>query len=263
MRKLLTIISLLGAAALMAGCNTSDALVPRVDVGDASFQSPPVTQADLDTVSRSQPVVGDVQPVESGRRTAFADPSTANTNQTQAALAGETYVDPAGSLESQAQRLQTGQQPAQTETVEQQPLAEQQQEQTQQAALTKPAGASSGTIRFLPIIGAPVEAVTPLSKQLGTEARARGLKIKSSADPTSDHILKGYFSAFNDGGKTTVTYVWDVLDNSGNRLHRIQGQDSVDATAADLWSAVPPQTMQEIASRTMNDYMSWRQSSGL
>ena len=46
-----------------------------------------------------------------------------------------------------------------------------------------PTAAEAGeTIRFLPIIGAPVEAVTPLSKRLGAEARTNGLTVIAFAD---------------------------------------------------------------------------------
>ena len=108
-----------------------------------------------------------------------------------------------------------------------------------------------------------MKAVTPLSKRLGAEARANGLTIKSSSDASSRHILKGYFSAVADNGKTTVIYVWDVLDNSGARLHRIQGQDSVSATAADPWTVVPARTMEGIAQRTIGEYLAWsRQNRG-
>jgi hypothetical protein len=124
-------------------------------------------------------------------------------------------------------------------------------------------GASRGTtVRFLPIIGAPVQAVTPLSRQLGTEARAHGLSIKSSNDNSSSYILKGYLSAFSDSDKVTVVYVWDVLDNSGARLHRIQGQESVPSAAQDPWAAVPASVMQQIASKTITEFSSWREARG-
>lgn len=128
----------------------------------------------------------------------------------------------------------------------------------QQAALPRAGATQQGTIRFLPIIGAPIEAVTPLSRQLGAEARARGLTIKGATDPASDHILKGYLSAFSDNGKITVVYVWDVLDENGARLHRIQGQETVASSATDAWSAVPANVMQQIATRTIDEYTRWR-----
>jgi hypothetical protein len=120
--------------------------------------------------------------------------------------------------------------------------------------------AANGTIRFLPIIGAPVQAVTPLSRQLGAQARANGLTIRPSGDTATDHILKGYFSAFSDEGKVTVIYVWDVLDGTGNRLHRMQGQVSLRGSGPDPWAAVPASTMEDIAAKTIQEYLTWRQS---
>ena len=120
------------------------------------------------------------------------------------------------------------------------------------------AGQVRGSIRFMPVIGAPVNAVTPLSRQLAVEARNRGLAILSASDPGGDNVLKGYFSADNFDGKTTVFYVWDVLDAAGNRLHRIQGQESFPGAPGDPWASVPPEVMQRIAARSIADYAAWR-----
>lgn len=121
-----------------------------------------------------------------------------------------------------------------------------------------PAGQVRGRIRFTPVIGAPVNAVTPLSRQLATQARNRGLAILSAADTGGDHVLKGYFSAENFDGRTTVFYVWDILDPAGARLHRIQGQDSFSGGAGDPWAAVPAEVMERIATRSIDDYANWR-----
>ncbi|WP_026617935.1 hypothetical protein [Ensifer aridi] len=285
MRKQIMPIASLSLAAALAGCNTTDALIPQVDVGEGAFRSPPVTQSDLDAMS-AQTAVMPVESIPPSRTAAFSAQPNISSPPTQYATGDTDYTDPAGTLEGQASRLAEGEAPIQARQVEaarvQSPPPQEDpapQEDTarrqpspaettaapakepEQAAVAPPATASgSGGIRFLPIIGAPVEAVTPLSKQLGASARAEGLAIKSSADTTSDHILKGYFSALNDGGKTTVVYVWDILDGSGNRLHRIQGQDTVAGTAAEPWSAVPPETMQTIANKTIEAYLEWRRA---
>ena len=114
-----------------------------------------------------------------------------------------------------------------------------------QAAL--PAGQTRGQIRFMPVIGAPVNAVTPLSRQLAVEARNRGLAILSASDPGGDHVLKGYFSADNFDGQTTVYYVWDILDPAGSRLTRIQGQETFPGRSGDPWASVPAGVMEQIA----------------
>lgn len=133
------------------------------------------------------------------------------------------------------------------------------QRQAEQNAALPPGGATVGSIRFLPIIGAPVEAVTPLSRQLGVSARASGLTIKASTDTSSEHILKGYLSAVAEDGQLTVNYVWDVLDSRGNRLNRIQGQERVAYSGGDPWAAVPTETMRTIAQKTIASYMDWRE----
>ncbi|MBP1861066.1 hypothetical protein [Rhizobium herbae] len=288
MRKPITLLASLGIALALSGCNSMDDLTPQVDVGGGSFRSPPVSQTDLDSM---QTVEVAPQATASVQTSQLAAPEQEGFSEgpsgTLMAQGDADYTDPAGSLDAQAGRLQQGQVPAQEQRITRRPViaepadtasndntapVEQSTEPVEQAAEQKPQvqqqqkaaaiapAATAGTIRFLPIIGAPVTAVTPLSKQLGSEARSHGLTIKAASDTSSQHILKGYFSVLNDGGKTTVVYVWDVLDGTGNRLHRIQGQDTVDATAADLWSVVPPQTMQAIATKTIGEYLSWREN---
>ncbi|TDH34365.1 hypothetical protein E2A64_17000 [Pseudohoeflea suaedae] len=128
-------------------------------------------------------------------------------------------------------------------------------EQAQSAA--RAVGAGDVSVRFTPIIGAPIEAITPLSRQFAKEAQARGIPIQASGEQAGKHVFKGYLSAFNDGSKTTLVYVWDVLDPAGARLHRIQGQESVEGAASDAWSIVPPAMMEKIATDVFDAYQSW------
>ncbi|MBR0554929.1 hypothetical protein J5J10_04475 [Ciceribacter sp. L1K23] len=244
-------LSVLLLAGALSGCNTAEGLTPPADVGDP----------------------GGYAPQSSATTMTSADAATY-----QAANAEQGYVSPPqNTLEAQAQALQAGaaQSPAQSQPLgaaqpsvaASQPLlpATSQPMPPQPAAQQAPSGqvaalpaTSANTIRFLPIIGAPVQAVTPLSRQLGAEARAKGLTIKGASDPASRHILKGYFSAFSDGGKVNVVYVWDILDGNGTRLHRLQGQESVPGSGAEPWAAVPASLMQQIGSRTINDYVAWK-----
>ncbi|MAY63685.1 MAG: hypothetical protein CML29_15895 [Rhizobiales bacterium] len=128
-------------------------------------------------------------------------------------------------------------------------------EEAQAAAGT--AQASGISLRFTPIIGAPIEAITPLSRQLAAEAQKRGFPIHASTEQAGTHILKGYLSAFNDGSQTTVVFVWDVLDPVGARLHRIQGQESVEGSSSDAWSIVTPAAMEKVATRVFDEYQAW------
>ncbi|TIU24733.1 MAG: hypothetical protein E5W34_05915, partial [Mesorhizobium sp.] len=85
-----------------------------------------------------------------------------------------------------------------------------------------------------------------------TRARQRGVTLVGSTDQTATHVLKGYFSTMSEGKDTTVIYVWDVYDPSGNRLHRINGQQkSPSVGSTEGWPAVAPATMQAIADQTI------------
>ena len=225
----------------LSGCNTTEALTPQVDVGHNASQSTPVTQGDLDQMA------------------AAAD--RAPTGAPATAISVPAYA-PQNSLQAQAQALSNGSQygePLRQNQTATQPPAAAQPAPAQQTASLAPAS-SANSIRFLPIIGAPVQAVTPLSRQLGAEARAKGLTIRASNDNSAENILKGYFSAFADGAKVNVVYVWDILDANGVRLHRLQGQETVAAKGSDPWAAVTDRVMQDIAAKTLNDYSSWKQS---
>ncbi|MBB3540925.1 MULTISPECIES: hypothetical protein [unclassified Rhizobium] len=269
MTRVATAPMLLACFALSA-CNTTDALVPLVDIGDSSanMRSSPVTQGDAERMAGTPP-----------RQQAFASLQRANgyhpayhqmtyrqgsgapptTMEAQAIALENNPSSPAASAPIKTQTLPEPISNAQAEEEDMvEAPARQPRQQTQTAALTASSSSRGSTVRFLPIIGAPVQAVTPLSRQLGAEARSHGLSIKSSNDSSTAYILKGYLSAFSDSGKVTVVYVWDVLDGAGARLHRIQGQESIPSDAQDPWAAVPASVMQQIASKTITEFSTWR-----
>ncbi|MER8376551.1 hypothetical protein [Mesorhizobium sp. M1406] len=117
-------------------------------------------------------------------------------------------------------------------------------------------------LQIAPIVGPSVEAATPLTAELQTRARQRGITLAGSADQTPTHVLKGYFSTMSEGTDTTVIYVWDVYDPAGNRLHRINGQQKAPSvnsggSGGDSWKAVSPATMQTIADQTIDQFAAW------
>ena len=228
---------------LLAGCST-DGLTPQEEIPNASNSSATrqVEETPVRTVQTSReeqlPLI-DSEPVETMARA------------------------PQNTLEAQATALEQGlENPSMTKSRDGNLGANlyKTDSQQQKVASIYSAKTATGTIRFLPIIGAPVQAITPLSKELGASARGNGLTIKGSDDQTAEYVLKGYLSAFDDGGKTKVVYVWDVLDNSGARLHRIQGQQTVDGGGSDAWARVTEDTMRQIGVETIAEYMKWRQT---
>jgi hypothetical protein len=118
-------------------------------------------------------------------------------------------------------------------------------------------------LQVAPIVGASVEAAAPLTAELQTRAKQRGLTLVGSTDQTATHVLKGYFSTMSEGKDTTVIYVWDIYDPSGNRLHRINGQQKAPAVGGgEGWPTVAPATMQAIADQTIDQFAAWLGSGG-
>ena len=118
-------------------------------------------------------------------------------------------------------------------------------------------------LQVAPIVGASVEAAAPLTAELQTRARQRGVTLVGSTDQTATHVLKGYFSTMSEGKETTVIYVWDIYDPSGNRLHRINGQQKAASVGSgEGWPAVAPATMQAIADQTIDQFTAWLGSGG-
>lgn len=287
-----TILTVAGFCLALSACNTTDALTPPEAIGDAGGSSP-VTQRDVERMAsaprrqsyqetqdsysyqrqpsyqqgyQSQNYGGSgtldeqASALKSGGANPYASRPLDDARTASIAPANNQYSEADEQAEAD-RRLSDNASPQQ----QQQQASDDPQPDQQQASLP-PSSASAApggnSIRFLPIIGAPVQAVTPLSRQLGADARSMGLTIKSSNDASASYILKGYLSAFEDGPQISVTYVWDVLDGAGNRVHRIQGSESAPLKRGDPWTAVPPSVMQQIATKTMSDFNSWRNSNG-
>lgn len=170
-------------------------------------------------------------------------------NSTESALnvqgtnqqSGQTTTPPAGQADAAATPVATA--PAQTTTPATPP--------------TRTASLKPGKLYIAPIIGAPVSVVTPLTHRINDDARAKSIELAGANGTDAAYVMKGYFSVLSEDNQTTVLYVWDVMDASGNRLHRIQGQEKVPGASADSWSIVPPSAMQSIADKTMQQYSTW------
>lgn len=133
---------------------------------------------------------------------------------------------------------------------------------SQQTTSSKQAGAVA-PVHFAPVIGAPADKVTALAGQLGPAAQRNGVPLEGSDMPAGTYQLKGYFSAFIENGDTVVVHVWDVISPSGQRVHRIQGQEKVPGgEASNPWQVVGASTMASIAGKVIGEYAAWQRQSG-
>ncbi|HSO46805.1 MAG TPA: hypothetical protein VLQ68_02635 [Rhizobiaceae bacterium] len=119
---------------------------------------------------------------------------------------------------------------------------------TQQASL----GSALEPVSFLPVTGAPQSAVTSLATSMRQAAKNEKVPVVVSIEQGAKFQIKGYFSALNDGNGTILVYVWDVLDSSGARVHRISGQERSGGSTGDPWVGIKPDVYTRVADITMS-----------
>lgn len=113
---------------------------------------------------------------------------------------------------------------------------------TTAAIAAAPQGA---TVAFESVDGLPQYQFQKLVQSLQQEAETRQLAFVSRTGPAKYHV-RGYASAHITKRQTTIAWVWDVYDNSEDRLLRISGEEQ-GANGRRGWAAANDQTMQRIA----------------
>ena len=66
--------------------------------------------------------------------------------------------------------------------------------------------------------------------------------------------------ALNDGNGTLLVYVWDVLDNTGKSVHRINGQERNPTNRTDPWLAITVADLTHVAETTAQALKSWMET---
>ena len=131
--------------------------------------------------------------------------------------------------------------------------------QLQQPAATQEVASldTSKAITFLPFEGAPQSKTASLTRFLNSSGQSNGLAILPATRAGAKYRVKGYFSALNDGNGTLLVYVWDVVDGTGKRLHRINGRERTGTTKTDPWQAITDAEIQSVASDTTARLKTW------
>ncbi len=118
-------------------------------------------------------------------------------------------------------------------------------------APAKVVGIGNASFAFSPLNGVPDKAQKAI-----LDAIAKG-----AAEAPRDAVafrVDGYISAVGERTSTLVIYVWDVLDPSGRRIHRLSGQvNSLTGSERDAWEGVTNETIDELARRTISDLADW------
>jgi hypothetical protein len=107
------------------------------------------------------------------------------------------------------------------------------------------------TVAFDVIDGPPPEQFAKLVDNLNEEAKARRLAVVSRAQPSA-YRVRGSLAVKVAKRQTTVSWVWDVLDQSERRALRISGEETVQARHDRGWTVADDAMLKRIAHTSMD-----------
>jgi hypothetical protein len=118
--------------------------------------------------------------------------------------------------------------------------------------------AAATRLALAPVIGAPDGIAKQLTAQLTSSIERQRVTIAKSPSERVDYTLRGYVVAAKEKTATKVSYIWDVTDNTGKRVHRITGEEIVNgATGKDAWAGVNAAVVQAVSDKTSASFGTW------
>lgn len=118
--------------------------------------------------------------------------------------------------------------------------------------------ATLARIALAPVIGAPDAVSRQIGEQIVQSAERQRITLINDRDARGDFTLRGYIVASKDRSQTKVSYIWDLTDATGKRVHRVTGEELMPAGAAkDPWVAVTGAVTQSIADKTSTQLATW------
>ena len=129
-----------------------------------------------------------------------------------------------------------------------------------QATLTPsqtPPAVQTARVQIAPVIGSPENVARDLQSQLAASIGRNGTTVTTASNGTGEYVVRGYIVAAREKTKAKISYIWDVTDQSGKRVHRITGEEIAAGAGKDPWAAVTPTVVQSIADKTASQIASW------
>lgn len=118
-------------------------------------------------------------------------------------------------------------------------------------------GGGSGELQPIALgnIAAPTKIAKSLKSELRSAAQQREISVVSGA--SASFTLRGYIATSPEPTGHKVSYIWDIMDKSNKRVHRILGEQLVPKKGSDPWAGVSKPALSAIAGKTMTDLASW------
>lgn len=120
-----------------------------------------------------------------------------------------------------------------------------------------PSAVGTASFAFEPFTGVPGNAADELTRRIADVSDREGLNLVRRVGAPATFRVKGYLTAIGNPTSTTLSYIYDVYDGSGRRVHRIAGQEPSGGTSGDPWSGITDETLVVVAERTVAALKAW------
>jgi hypothetical protein len=118
-------------------------------------------------------------------------------------------------------------------------------------------------LAFVPLVGAPANVSAQLTAGLVDEVEKQGIPVARTASEQTDYTVKGYIVAAPEKSGSKLSYIWDVSDKSGQRAHRITGEEFAPGKiSGDPWATVDAAVLGRIANATATQLAAWVPTQG-
>jgi hypothetical protein len=113
------------------------------------------------------------------------------------------------------------------------------------------ANRGGASIAFESIDGPPVAVFQNLVTTLAAEATTRQVQVVSRAGQPA-YRIRGYLAAIVVGGRSHISWVWDVYDADKHRVFRIAGEEAGGRPGGNAWAAADDPMVRRIARTSMD-----------
>ena len=104
------------------------------------------------------------------------------------------------------------------------------------------------TVAFESIDGPPPQIFDRMVNLLDSEAKLRHLAVVSRQGNAAAYRVRSYLAAQIGGGKTTISWVWDVYDRDQQRALRLTGEEQTGRPPGrDAWDTADDLVLRRIA----------------
>lgn len=116
---------------------------------------------------------------------------------------------------------------------------------------------SQKTVAFANLVGVPPEISANMLTKVKQAARAKSINVTDEIT-RANFLIRGYLIAAprNDGAK--LSYIWDINNRQGTRIHRILGNQLIKgAKSSNGWSLVDNKVITELAETSAGKLRGW------